>query len=639
MTTTSPAPAGRSFRQGWLPPLLGLAFLPAPAAAQHLYMPRTFKQAVAKGTRTLSGEPGPRYWENHARYRITVSAMPPDRQITGSEEIVYRNDSPDTLPSLVIKLFENFHRPTAARGGATSPDFLTSGTHIDRFAVNGQPQEWKESGRSVTWQSVKLPQPLAPHDSVRLAFDWHYDVSKRAGREGMLDSTTYFLAYFYPRVAVYDDVDGWDTMEHTGHEFYSDFNDYDVTVRVPANYVVWGTGMLGDAAAVLQPEPLARYRSSLTADGTIHVATGAQLAGGQVTKPDSVNAWRFESRYVPDVAFALSNHYDWDAGSVLVDEAAHRRASVQAAYDDSAEDFHYMVGFGEHALDWFSHNWPGVPYPYPKSTIVQGSADMEYPMMVNDGSVPDTSFSRFVADHEIAHTYMPFYMGIDETRYAFMDEGWATTFEYLINSADMGLPKATSLFRSFRVNRWIHNPSPLSDLPIVTPADVLGGVAYGDNAYGKAALGYLAMKDLLGDRLFKQCLRAYIARWNGKHPQPWDFFYTFDGVASRGLDWFWRDWFFSNGYIDLAVRGVKKTSGGYTVSLENVGGMPAPVNLVLTYGDGTTETVHETPAIWAPDQAKATVTVHTGKTLQSLTLDGGIWMDADTSNDRWTVKY
>lgn len=493
---------------------------------------------------------------------------------------------------------------------------------------------------------VKLATPLLPHDSVRLSFNWHYEISRQAGREGMLDSTTYYLAYFYPRVAVYDDYNGWDAMDFTdSQEFYSDFNDYDVTVQVPANYVVWGTGTLLNPSAVLRPEPLRRFQASLTSDHTIHVATKEQLAAKSVTVQPAVqsagqsamNTWHFKADNIPDVTFNVSDHYDWDAASVIVDDAARRRASVQAAYNDTAADFHHMVQFGRHALDWLSHNWPGVPYPYEKTTIVQGSADMEYPMMVNDGSNADTTFSRFVVEHEIAHTYFPFYMGINETRYAFMDEGWATTFEYLIGQSDVGKVQAATFFKQFRVDRWIHDPSPLEDLPIITPEDVLKGVAYGNNAYGKAALGYLAAKDMLGDSTFRKCLHGFMGRWHGKHPLPWDFFNTFNDISGKDLNWFWHNWYFTNNYIDLGVAGVTKTAQGYSVVIDNVGGMAAPVDLVLRYADGSSETMHETSAIWEANQKRATLTIARQKALQSLTLNGGIFVDADPSNNAMQV--
>ena len=205
--------------------LLLAASLAAPAAAQQLYRPRAIAQAFAKGTRSPDGRPGPRYWQNRARYDITITATPPDRTVRGTETITYVNNSPDSLANLVIKLFLNIHRPGAPRNGGASEDYLTSGVHVDRFAVNGAAAPWQGDDRYFTWHPVHLPAKLAPHDSVRLAFDWHYEISKEAGREGMLDGTSWYLAYFYPRVAVYDDYNGWDTMDFTDtQEFYSDFN-------------------------------------------------------------------------------------------------------------------------------------------------------------------------------------------------------------------------------------------------------------------------------------------------------------------------------------------------------------------------------------------------------------------------------
>jgi len=417
-------------------------------------------------------------------------------------------------------------------------------------------------------------------------------------------------------------------------EFYSDFNDYTVSLTVPANYVVWGTGKLLNPSEVLQPAHLERYNRSLTADQTINVASLAELRSRSVTTQGRTNTWRFQASNIPDVTYALSNHYVWDAASVVVDPATGRRASVQAAYNDTAADFRHMVRFAQHGLDWLSRNWPGVPYPYEKTTVVEGFAGMEYPMMVNDESYADTVFSRFVVEHEIAHTWFPFYMGINETRYAFMDEGWATTFEYLIGTVDLGAARATDAFKQFRVDGWISDRSSLEDLPIITPAD--GLIApYGNNAYGKPALGYLALKDLLGDAQFRTALHGFMDRWHGKHPIPWDFFNSFNNITGRNLNWFWNAWFFDNSYIDLAVASVAKSGNGYAVVIDNIGGMPAPVDFQLTFTDGTTTTVHQTPAIWAANLRRATVTVPASKTLQSLILDGGIWMDATPANNRW----
>jgi Peptidase family M1 domain len=604
--------------------------------SQPLYMPRDVSRAFQNQTRSMDGKPGMNYWQNRGRYQIRITVLPPDRNIKGAERITYLNNSPNFLRGLVIKLFMNIHRPGAPRYEGVGADYLTTGIHIDKCAVNGDTLAWTENPNYFTWQPFTLPKPLAPHDSITLTFEWHYQISLQSGREGMIDSTTYFLAYFYPRVAVYDDCDGWDGMTFTdSQEFYSDFNDYDVTLQVPKNYLVLGTGSLQHPESLLQPNILKRFNQSMSSDQTISVATTSELTASQVTTQNDFNSWQFKASNVPDMAFGLSNHYAWDAASVVVDDASGRRASVQAAYNDTAADFHHMVQFGRYTLAWLSRNWPGIPYPYEKTTIFQGFADMEYPMMVNDQSEADTLDARSTADHEIAHTYMPFYMGINETRYGFMDEGWATTFELLIGRSELGGPKADEIFKSFRINRWAHNPASYEDLPIITPGDALYDNALGNNEYGKASLGYLAAKDLLGDEMFKKCLHAYMDRWHGKHPIPWDFFHTFNDISGQNLNWFWSNWFFSNSYIDLAIENVVKSPEGYQIMLKNKGGMAAPVDIVLSYSDGFRETRHQTPQIWQANGRSAVVDLKTSRTLQSAQLQTGIFVDANETDNGW----
>lgn len=607
--------------------------------AQSLFIPRDIKTAYKEETRAMDGNPGKNYWQNRASYNITVTALPPDRNITGIETINYFNNSPDSLRILVMKLFLNVHKPGAPRDFPAVPDYLTSGVHIDEVTIDGKKITWEKDEALFTVAGLPLTKPLAPGSQVQLGFKWHYEISKQSGREGMIDSTAFFLAYFYPRVAVYDDYNGWDDADFIDtREFYSDFNDYDVTIKVPANYIVWGTGTLQQPEKLLQPEILQRYQQSLVSDNIINIATVSDVMNKKVTTQNAINEWRFTCSNLADAVFGLSDHYVWDGGSVIVDDKTKRRASAQAAYKEEAKDYHHVARYARHSLEWFSKYWPGIAYPYEKTTIFQGFADMEYPMMANNSSFEDTSYSKFVTEHEVVHTYMPFYMGVNETRYGMMDEGWATAFEYLIGIDDMGKEKATSFFKRFRVRSWILGNSATQQVPVIIPADVLTARGFGDNIYGKAAVGYLAMKDLLGEDLFKKCLHEYMNRWNGKHPMPWDFFYTFNDVSGKNLNWFWNKWFFEPSYIDIAIRSVKQKDKKYTLTLENIGGMTAPVNVVLTYKDGTKETIHQTPAIWEKDQTVTTVTVDAGKEVESISLDGEIFMDANPADNRWKNK-
>jgi Peptidase family M1 domain len=604
--------------------------------AQSLYMPRNVKKAFDKNTRSVDGRPGKNYWQNAGRYEITVTALPPDRTVRGTEKIVYTNNSPDTLRRAIIRLILNIHKPGAARMNAAEKDYLTDGIQIDAFSENGVSRPWRTVRAPYTVQSVSFSKPLMPHDSVQLNFDWHYEISLQSNREGMIDSTTYFLAYWYPRVSVYDDYNGWDEINFTDQqEFYNDFNDYSFTVIAPKNFIVWATGDLQNPTEVLQPQYEKRLRQSMTIDSVMHIATVKDLADKQITAQQPQLSWKWKANAITDVTIGLSDHYVWDASSVQVDDATHRRASMQAAYKDVAKDFHSSVQNGNYALGWFSHHLPGVPYPFSKMTAFQGFADMEYPMMVNDGSTPNLLFSRLVQDHEIAHTFFPFYMGINESRYAFMDEGWATTLELLIGRSEMDSVKADNFYKQFRVNSWINDRSAEEDIPIITPANVLNGAAYGDNAYGKPSLGYLALKDMLGDQLFKTCLHEYMSLWHGKHPIPWDFFNSINQASGRNLNWFWANWYFSNNYIDFALQGSKKAAGGYTLTIQNIGGYVAPFNLLIKYDDGTAETRHETSALWQDNQKSASIDVNTEKKIESVKIEGGIFMDADESNNIW----
>jgi hypothetical protein len=602
-------------------------------------MPRDIKLAYKKGTRSYDGNPGKNYWQNRARYDITITAMPPDRNIKGTETITYFNNSPDTLLNPVIKLFLNIHKPGAPRNYGATEDYLTTGVQIDDLTVDGDKFNSPNNPGIFTWFGLRLSNPLLPHDSIHLTFDWHYTISEQSNREGMIDSTTYFLAYFYPRVAVYDDYNGWDRINFMdNHEFYSDFNDYTVTLNVPKNYVVWGTGTLQHPEKLFQPEILQRYNQSLTSDATVNIVTHENITAKNVTTQNDVNSWQFVANNIPDMAFGISDHFVWDGCSAVVDDATGRRAGAFAAYNDTAKDYHFVAQYARHSLDWFSHKWPGVPYPYEKMTVFQGYAGMEYPMMANDETYSDTIRSRAVVEHEIAHTYMPFYMGINETRYGFMDEGWATTLELLIGREDVGVEKAEQIYKGFRIARWTRDPSSDQDIPIITPGDALTGSGFANNEYGKAALGHFAMMDLLGDELFKKCLQAYMDRWHGKHPIPWDFFYTFNNVSGQDLNWLWSNWFFNPNYIDLAVEKVDKTNSGYNLTIQNIGGMAAPVNVLISYDDGSADTLHQTPAIWKIDQKKTVINIATKKKIRSIRLDGGIFMDADESNNVWESK-
>ena len=610
-----------------------------PISAQNgsseLYAPRNIKKSYKNGTRSLDGSPGKNYWQNYGHYDINLIVKPPDRIIHGSEEITYFNNSPDTLKELDFRLNLNIHKPGAKRFLSIDSSYLTSGIHIDSYSENNIEKSWIEDPYTNTMQRIQLLKPMIPKDSVKISFNWHYQISLESGREGMIDSTTYFLAYFYPRIAVYDDYQGWAWRGFDDFfEFYNDFNDYTLNVQVPKNYIVWATGTLLNSNDLLQPVYANKLFKSMVSDSIFHIVTKEDLSSKNITKQNSMNTWKWKMNNVTDMTLAISDHYNWDASSIVVDDKTKRRASVQSAFSDTATDFHSMVRYGNFAVEWFSQNWPGIPYPYEKMTIIQGYSEMEYPMMVNDKSFKDTLISKNIVEHEISHTYMPFYMGINETQYGFMDEGWATAFALLIGRADYGVEKAEKMFIDDQ-KWWIQGLS--FDLPIVTSENNSSGGASA-NEYGKPALGYLALKDMLGDEIFKKCLHFYMDTWHGKHPIPWDFFYSFNTASGQNLNWFWNNWFFSHNYIDLGIRDVNKSDKGYSVTIDNIGGMAVPFALKVLYNDGSREEIHQTPVVWKNNQMFCVIKIQTKKKVKSLLLDSGVFGDADETNNTWVSK-
>ncbi len=604
--------------------------------AQELYIPRNIQQAYKNNTRSMTGRPGSNYWQNRSTYNIRIKVSPPDRTVHGIETINYTNHSPDTLHRINFKLINNIHKPGAVRAWRAPQDFIASGIHIDKFTINGKPHQWK-SKNDGTSKFIRLKKPLFPGKTLRFHIEWHYELAERDGREGVIKDHTFYLAYFYPRVAVYDDYNGWDRLPHLGsQEFYNDFNDYTFEVTVPNGYIVWATGILLNPDAVLREKYADRLERSMNSDEVIHIVTSKDLRKHNITQQNKTNTWQWVATNVTDIAIAVSNEYLWDASSVVLDSLTGRRVSVQAAYDSVSTDFEEMVNYASNAIQWFSSHSPGVPYPYPKMTVVRGHANMEYPMMVNDDSHPDNpDFTRFVVEHEIAHTYFPFFMGINETRFGFMDEGWATTFEYLIGIADIGKKQAGVNYKRFRVYEWAHDPTIAADLPIIIPASILRGNAMGYNEYGKASLGYLALRDMLGEEAFANALHEYMKRWNGKHPMPWDFFFTFNDVTGKNLNWFWNSWFFQFNHIDIAIQEVDPGWGNVKITLKNIGGLPAPVDIVVVDKNNKEKVYHQSPAIWKGNKGQVTIKLEDVRGVQKIYLKGGIWVDSDISNNVW----
>lgn len=601
------------------------------AAQSPLYVPRNIQQSYDNSTRSTDGKPGPKYWQNRSAYTMKVAIQPKKRLLSGSSTVVYTNNSPDSLKMIRIKLAHDLYKKGGQRAGDVEEKDIDNGMNITALTLNGAKVDEKSMRRQETFLDIRIrSKPLAPGGTATLTFEWNYTLPSdpQAARECVCDPSTFFVAYWYPQVAVYDDLHHWADMPYTGmQEFYNDFADYDVTVTMPGDYQVWATGEWQNAASVLQKKYLERWQAARLSDDVVHIFSEDELKKGDVFQKGKTHEFRFVAKDVPDFAFAASDHYNWDALSVVVDDKTGRRTFVGAAYKTASADYAKVARVAADGIRLMSTWLPGYPFPYPCMTVFDGNDGMEYPMMCNDASTTG-NFTTALTVHETSHTYFPFMMGTNEQEYAWMDEGWASFFDYHLTD---------SLIQNAGFARGYGSVAGLDfDVPLMIRTSNLRGNSYGIAAYQRPQAAYLVLYDMLGYETFHRCMVTYMDRWKGKHPMPLDFFNTWNAAAGIDLDWFWKAWFYDYGYPDLAVAGVEAGSGADIITIKKVGNMPIPVFANITYTDGSKETIHRGADIWKNETVNSVqLPGKRGKTIKTVELGHKSVADASKSNNKW----
>ena len=609
------------------------------AQKSSLTIPRNIQKAIDKGTRTLEGKPGTNYWQNKAEYKIKAELEPKTRTLTGTEEITYYNNSPDTLKQIVIKILMDIYRKGNMRDFEIDTKALTDGMKSNGIFVDGK--EYKTDGtnsklrREGTNLFIELEKPIVPKSKSEIKCDWNFIIPNTSQiRMGAYDSTTFFVAYWFPQVAVYDDIDGWDVVNYSGQvETYNDFSNYEVKLTVPKNFLVWATGVLINPKEVLAREIYERYKKAYSSEAIVKIVEEKDYQKGLITADEEKLTHKFKAENVMDFAFATSDHYLWDGSSVVVDKKEGRASFVDAAYNKSSKDFYNVAEVARKAIESFSTQIPGWPYPYPEMTVFNGVGGMEYPMMVNDSSEPELQGTVHLTSHEISHTYFPFFMGINERKYAWMDEGWATMlpFDFQTANAPGYDPRTRNAlgYSDFAGNE--------QDIPPMVLSYELRGASYRTASYRRPGAAYEFLRQLLGDDLFKKCLHEYINRWNGKHPIPIDFFFTFNETAGQNLDWYFKPWFFENKYPDLSLT-AKNIEGGVSVNVSNKGGLPVPIKIKFYYDDGTNAFVYDkTASEWKNGNIGITTFVSSKKKVVKIELGSTQTPDVNLNDN--TVEF
>lgn len=610
--------------------LVVLVFISASVYAQQSYtLPVNVSEAYARQTRTNNGTPGAKYWQNTADYDIHVYFNPATRLLEGSETIVYVNNSPDTLKQILFKLYPNLYKKGNARQSNISEQDVSEGVTIDSIKQDATGLLKRITGTNM---NVRLTKPLLPGQKAQYTVSWHYILNKTSHiRTGEIDPGADFVAYFFPRIAVYDDIDGWNQYPYTGHvEFYNDFCHFKAAITVPTNQVVWATGNLLNGQEVLSDKIYQRVQAAEKNDAVVYIIDSSDLKQNNYTTHDHAsNTWVYEADDVTDFAFACSDHYLWQSSSLVVDPTTGRRTRVDAAFNPKHKSYYNVIHEARKTVEAMSYKFPKWPYPYPHETVFDGLDQMEYPMMVNDNPVSAPDESIELTDHEIFHTMFPFYMGINETKYAWMDEGWATIGEWLVS------PMIDStIVDLYGVAAVEDNAGKETDAPITTLSPTLSFAASFTNSYPKPAMGYLFVKDMLGDELFYKGLHYYINQWHGKHPIPYDFFNCMNAGTGKNMDWFWKRWFMQTGVPDLAITSVK-TGGKAKAVITSVGTLPVPVNLVVTFADGITQTVYRSIEVWEKGNTTVTIPLPKGKTITKITLGDVHIPDSNKKDNVW----
>jgi len=600
--------------------------------SQTLLIPRNVKAAFDKGTRSLDGKTGKNYWQNTADYDLKINFDPTTRFLSGSEQIIYTNNSADTLRPIVFKLYPNLFKKGAIRNAPVLPDDLTDGVRISSMSMEN---------RTVDSTSIRIDgtnmlvgrNRILPKQIVHFSITWSYTLNKTpALRTGEIDPGADFIAYFFPRIAVYDDIDGWNTYQYNGtQEFYNDFCHFKAAITVPNNQVVWATGTLLNGAQVMSEKVYERVEQAEKSNDIITVIDSTEIENATVHS-NPTNTWQFEANDVTDFVFACSNHYMWHSTSLDVDKTTDRRTRVDAVFNPRHKDYFDVIHDARRTVEAMSFDFPKWPYPYPHETVFDGLDQMEYPMMVNDNPVADHAESVELTDHEIFHTMFPFYMGINETKYAWMDEGWATIGEWIISPLI-----DSTLVDEYGVAAVERNAGYETDLPIVTLSTEIGR-AYFTNSYPKPAMGYLFIKDMLGDELFYKGLHFYFQHWHGKHPMPLDFFNCMNTGTGRNLNWFWKKWFYDDGVPDLAISKVLQTGSQKQIIIESVGTKPVPIDLTLTFADGSTKKIHQSIAAWEKGNKTTTIKFSDPRKITGMELGSVHTPDSDKKNNVWETK-
>ncbi len=611
-----------------------------------------FQRAVERGWRSEDGSPGYAYWQQGSEYDITARLDPESAKLEGTLRILYAHKAPANLNTVWLHLHQNLHKEGSPRYASQE---ITGGVTITSLAADGEELEERPlsegSGYRVdgTLMEVRPTIRLEPGDTLQLDIAWEMTVPQNgAGRMGHSEKEIYMLAYWFPKMAVFGNVNAWNAQPYLGNaEFFDDFSDYNVEISVPTGWTVMATGVLENPSEVFSPITQERLAEAAMSDEKVTIADGASREAGTVTR-EGVDGWltyRFSATNVRDFTWTTSNVQRWDATSALVadrdEDGEEDRVAIHSFWrEDRAPLWGDQWLYGKQSIEHHSE-YTGLTYPWPHMTSVEGTdiieGGMEFPMMTLIGGYEGGEVTDIfnVTSHEIGHMWIPMIVGSDEKRHAWMDEG-STTF--LENQSRMELWPGVDHHR-VDARAYLQVAAAGLEESMMTHGDFYQpGPAYGVASYPKPAALMMALREIMGATKWEEAYRTFLSEWAWKHPTPWDFFNTFERFAEQDLDWFWTSYYYETWTLDQSIREVSpKVGGGSVVIIEDLGSAFFPTTLRVRTSNGTS-LEHDIPVeYWL--EGHTTYELEIPRTSGSVTrveLDpAGYAPDLDRSNNFW----
>jgi len=608
-----------------------------------------------------NGAPGEKYWQNRVDYWINTSLDTTAKTITSTEKINYTNNSPDALPYLWLQLDQNTYKKDARSnfltGFAPAPEQHTDGYRIESVYVNaGNISTKADFIVADTRMQIRLPKAVLPHGGViTFTIKYKYTIPGNFGnRTDYVDTKNgkiYEIAQWFPRMCVYDDTRGWDTLPFLGPgEFYLEYGNIDYQVTVPADMIVAGSGELLNPAEVLTPNQISRLAAARNSDKTVMIKTADEVNNHSFRQSaKSTLTWHFKMLNTRDVAFGVSKAYIWDAARVNLPEGKKSLSMSVYPIESAGNDaWGRATEYLKKSIEYFSEKW--FVYPYPVAINEAGIAGgMEYPGIVFDGITDKGKELYWVTAHEIGHNWFPMIVGSDERRFGWMDEGFNTFIDiYASGNFNNGeyAPKRDGEYApgggdpADEIVPIIADPkAPI----IMTAADAVPEKYRHPIVYFKPAFGLVLLREqILGKDRFDYAFKSYIHNWAFKHPQPDDFFRSMDNGGGEDLSWFWKGWFYNNWSLDLALIDAKYVGGdakkGISVTVSNKEQMAMPFTIEAKLKDGSKYRISLPVETWLQNKA-ITFTIPTTTDAESVTIDpDGALPDMDRKNNTLTVK-